>query len=229
MALLLEELRALGCKERDSVFACHGRVILDRSVDLVYPASKDDLAVMKSVVLPGATDQDLQQLVAACEPAYFGHGKDSVLDATYRQAVMLSAECVHTSFRLGETAILAEIQRRLGPTNDDMTIHATLHKMNVYGPGGFFKKHLDTPQNADTFGTLVVCLASPFEGGKLVIEHDNQRICVDWAEAFLLNTAPQLFVQWAAFYSDCVHEVLPVKSGFRITLTYLLTAKEIMD
>lgn len=29
-------------------------------------------------------------------------------------------------------------------------------------------------------------------------------------------------IQWAAFYSDCEHEVLPVTSGHRITLTYNL-------
>jgi len=29
-------------------------------------------------------------------------------------------------------------------------------------------------------------------------------------------------IQWAAFYSDCEHEVLPVTSGHRITITYNL-------
>jgi hypothetical protein len=29
-------------------------------------------------------------------------------------------------------------------------------------------------------------------------------------------------IQWAAFYSDCEHEVLEVTSGHRITLTYNL-------
>lgn len=29
-------------------------------------------------------------------------------------------------------------------------------------------------------------------------------------------------IKWAAFYSDCEHEVLEVKSGHRITLTYNL-------
>ena len=33
-------------------------------------------------------------------------------------------------------------------------------------------------------------------------------------------------VQWAAFYSDCEHEVLEVKSGHRITLTYNLLVSE---
>lgn len=31
-------------------------------------------------------------------------------------------------------------------------------------------------------------------------------------------------ISWAAFYSDCEHEVLEVKSGYRLTLTYNLYA-----
>jgi len=37
----------------------------------------------------------------------------------------------------------------------------------------------------------------------------------DWA-------GPAKDIQWAAFYSDCEHEVLEVTSGYRITLTYNL-------
>ena len=29
-------------------------------------------------------------------------------------------------------------------------------------------------------------------------------------------------IQWIAFYGDCEHEILPVKSGFRVTVTYRL-------
>lgn len=31
-------------------------------------------------------------------------------------------------------------------------------------------------------------------------------------------------IRWAAFYSDCEHEVLEVRSGHRVTLTYNLYA-----
>jgi hypothetical protein len=41
----------------------------------------------------------------------------------------------------------------------------------------------------------------------------------DWG-----STSEQPELQWAAFYSDCEHEVFPVQSGHRITLTYNLYA-----
>ncbi len=34
-------------------------------------------------------------------------------------------------------------------------------------------------------------------------------------------------IQWAAFFADCEHEILPVKSGYRITLTYRLFAESL--
>ena len=40
----------------------------------------------------------------------------------------------------------------------------------------------------------------------------------DWSE----QDENQPAIQWAAFYSDCEHEVFEVKSGYRATLTYNL-------
>ncbi|TMW59805.1 hypothetical protein Poli38472_004874 [Pythium oligandrum] len=58
-----------------------------------------------------------------------------------------------TSLSLAELSILNEIQRMLTPDIQD--VRARLYKLNVYGPGGFFKAHRDTPRAAQMFGTLV--------------------------------------------------------------------------
>lgn len=42
----------------------------------------------------------------------------------------------------------------------------------------------------------------------------------DWARSDSSEPA----IQWAAFYSDCQHEVHQVQSGHRVTLTYNLYA-----
>lgn len=55
-------------------------------------------------------------------------------------------------------------------------------------------------------------------GGALVVRHQDASLTYDWAS----NGMEKL--QWAAFYSDCEHEVLEVTSGHRITLTYNLIA-----
>ena len=49
----------------------------------------------------------------------------------------------------------------------------------------------------------------------MLVRHNGREVKFDWSGEH--NT-----VQWAAFYSDCEHEVLPVTSGYRVTLTYNL-------
>ena len=69
------------------------------------------------------------------------------------------------------------------------------------------------------FGSLVLVFPTPHEGGELVLRHDSK----DWtfdAAHILSGTARS--VAYIAFFSDVEHEVLPVKSGHRVTLTYNL-------
>jgi hypothetical protein len=65
-------------------------------------------------------------------------------------------------------------------------------------------------------GSLVVCLPSPFKGGDLVVRHHGQEVEFDWSAASAST------IQWAAFYSDCEHEIKTITEGDRITLTYNL-------
>jgi hypothetical protein len=59
-------------------------------------------------------------------------------------------------------------------------------------------------------GTLVVSLPSSHTGGELVIEHNGKTVAYQ---------ASATEVSVAAFYADCRHEVKPVRTGYRVTLT----------
>ncbi len=52
-----------------------------------------------------------------------------------------------------------------------------------------------------------------------MLRHQGREQVFDWS-----GNSGRTAVQWAAFYSDCEHEVLEVTSGHRITLTYNLYA-----
>ena len=95
-----------------------------------------------------------------------------------------------------------------------------MYKLNIYARGGFFKVHVDTPRLEKMFGSLVVCLPTQFTGGELIVRHDKQEIKYDWSST-ASDTSNTL--QWAAFFSDVEHEVLPVSEGYRVTLTYNLS------
>jgi hypothetical protein len=58
------------------------------------------------------------------------------------------------------------------------------------------------------------------KGGALVVRHDGRSVTYDWSTTD--EDAPA--IKWAAFYSDCEHEVLDVTEGHRVTLTYNLYA-----
>lgn len=62
-----------------------------------------------------------------------------VLDDSYRKALALPVDCCATSFNLAAFDILPDVHELL--MSDAPRIAARLHKLNVYGPGGFFKAH----------------------------------------------------------------------------------------
>jgi hypothetical protein len=66
------------------------------------------------------------------------------------------------------------------------------------------------------FGTLIICLPSAHTGGEVIVKHHGQ------TKTLKTSDATQSYACW---YSDAMHEVLPVKSGYRCVLTYNLAVK----
>jgi hypothetical protein len=99
---------------------------------------------------------------------------------------------------------------------------------------GFFKAHRDTPTSTDMFGSLVICLPTEFTGGQLIIRSPDLSTSVthDWdstssdrlgaAASSSSSSNGGCKLAWAAMYSDCEHEIKPVTTGHRVTLTYNL-------
>ena len=73
------------------------------------------------------------------------------------------------------------------------------------------------------FGSPVIVLPSPHEGGALLLRHRNQEWTFDSGEAHAAAADDdEPSIGYVAFFSDIEHEVTPVTSGRRITLTYIL-------
>ncbi|KAJ3331459.1 hypothetical protein HDU76_003155 [Blyttiomyces sp. JEL0837] len=162
----------------------------------------------------------IESLIKAGSAATFGQGHMEVLDSTYRQAIKLSASEIATQFHPGSTNILNTLSRFLCEDVDKLTnVRAVLDKLNVYGPGGFFKSHLDTPRGVGHFGSLVICLPTRLKGGELVLRVPETGVekVIDWS-----SDEPEAILKWVAFLGSVEHEVLEVKEGFRVTLTYNL-------
>jgi len=105
------------------------------------------------------------------------------------------------------SGIQAAVSRQLLPAAGPLS--ARLHNLNAYGAGGFFKSPRDTPRGDPGFvGSLVVCLPVAHEGDGLRVSHSGRSVVYEWGP---LAAAGE--VQWAAFFPDCEHEVLPVTAG----------------
>ena len=203
-----EIIKTLQCR-----FSCGGSLPKVDNVTIHYTKKPGDYNAL-TLALPADVmeDKNLPEFLEACSTASFGIGSQTVTDPTYRDALKLDPDCFTADFELANTTILGSITSIMAC---GLSIRAELYKLNVYSTGGHFKAHVDTPQSPEMFGSLVVSLPSQFTGGALVTRHQGHTMTFDWSSS--LTTT-----QWAAFYSDVEHEVLPVTSGHRFTLTYNL-------
>ncbi|KAK7687686.1 hypothetical protein QCA50_008902 [Cerrena zonata] len=74
------------------------------------------------------------------------------------------------------------------------------------------------------FGSLVIVLPTPHEGGALVLRDNGKEWTFDSAAIIKDQTTPS--IAFVAFYSDVEHEVMKVTSGHRVTITYNLYSGE---
>jgi len=157
-----------------------------------------------------------EALAALAEPAPYGRGPETLIDPAVRNTLQIGAERVQIRSRhwagMLET-ILAQVADGLGISGP---VSAEFYKLLIYEAGGFFIGHRDTEKAAGMFGTLVLVLPSSYQGGGLVVRHKGRSVELD------LTSEDPSQVRFAAFYCDCVHEVLPVTDGCRLTLIYNL-------
>jgi hypothetical protein len=165
--------------------------------------------------------------------------QENVLDETYRKAGKMDSGCFAPRQDPVHSNLLWENIRTnlLEGTQSKKNIKTELYKLNVYGmylidihlhlilrccpgKGSFFKPHVDTPRSEKMFGSLVMVFPTPHEGGALLLRHRGQEWVFDSGKSLAAEREPS--IGFVAFFSDIEHEVAPVISGHRITLTYNL-------
>jgi predicted 2-oxoglutarate/Fe(II)-dependent dioxygenase YbiX len=156
---------------------------------------------------------------APAERAPYGLGRDTIVDPQVRRTWQIGAERVRISGKHWERTlqtILARVADGLGVAEP---IAAELYKLLVYDKGSFFVSHRDTEKAPGMFATPVIVPPSTSSGGELVVRHRGRDARLD------LRCEDPSEAAFAAFYADCLHEVLPVTSGCRLALVYNLLCK----
>jgi len=170
------------------------------------------------IALPLLTAQ-AEQLIAVAERAPYGRGEQTLLDTDVRRTWQIAAERVSIEGPRWQTALQSIVERAASGLGAGAGVVAELYKLLIYDEGGFFMPHRDTEKSPGMFGTLIVGLPSLHTGGELVVRHRGREVRLD------LRCGDPSEAAYVAFYSDCVHEVLPVTSGYRPVLVYNLLSK----
>ena len=156
-------------------------------------------------------------LIAAARVAPFGKGTETLVDTKVRKTFEIDASQIKLSAAWDKTIeqVVSQVATDLGLA--DQQLRAELYKLLLYERGGHFQPHRDSEKIDRMVGSLVVMLPSYFNGGELVIQHENQQAAFSFE-----NAKKELSPNYVAFYADCEHEVLKVTSGCRLCLTYNL-------
>ncbi len=156
-----------------------------------------------------------KQLCVLARPARHGRGERTVLDRRVRDTWEVPKSRVKIDKRRWNRT-LQPVLDRLGHDlglRPGRILRPELHSMLVYAPGQFFVEHQDSEKEDAMVGSLVVGLPSTFKGGALEVRHRGQTTTYRGSKKTL---------SFVAFYSDCRHQVKPVRSGYRVVLTYNL-------
>lgn len=174
-----------------------------------------DLSVAVDEVGPlrfPVSDEQAVQLRGLGRRARFGRGEQTLTDPEVRDTWEIPKELVRVEWTEAFSTVLDGMRAELGlPPHCRLT--PELHSVLLYETGQFFVEHQDSEKDDAMVATLVVTLPSAHTGGELVIEHQGQT-----KKYRGLKTTVSL----VAFYADCRHQVLPIKTGNRVTLTYNL-------
>ena len=66
------------------------------------------------------------------------------------------------------------------------------------------------------FASLIIVLPSKFEGGEVHVSHGNDK------DVFNISPSSEFKISALAWYTDVIHEVKPVTSGYRLAISYNL-------
>jgi len=201
---LLDSLRSI---ERTGDFCVGGiREISMPTVDV------DSVGRIAFPILP----VQAERLIASAEAAPFGRGEETVVDREVRRTWQIDTARVRLGGRRWDSTLAALVAEMAAGLDVNEPVVADFYKLLIYDTGGFFVEHRDTEKVPGMFATMVLVLPSSHSGGALVIKHLGREV------AFDLRPEEPSEIGFAAFYADCVHEVRPVETGYRLTLVFNL-------
>ncbi|KAL9657156.1 hypothetical protein ABK040_015862 [Willaertia magna] len=173
----------------------------------------------QTISLPVTTEEQAKMIIEQSSRAPFGLGERTVYDDNVRKTWQLNPN----QFRitnpewptLMNSLVSSKVKSGLG-IQETKSITYSLYKLLLYEEGCHFAFHRDTEKEKGMFGTLVIQLPSKYEGGDVIVQHQQKE------HKFSFASEAQFKPAFFSFYADCRHQVCPITKGYRICLIYNL-------
>ena len=188
------------------------------SGSLQLPAPRLQVEGVGQIAFPLLPAQG-EQLIAVAERAPHGRGAATIVDTNVRRTWQIGPDQVSLGGKHWRTTLDRLVALAAEGLGVSEAVSVKFYKLLVYDKGSFFVSHRDSEKQPGMFATLVLALPSLSSGGELVVRHKDREVKLE-----LASDEPSEMA-FAAFYADCVHEVLPVTAGYRATLIFNLVRK----
>ncbi|KAE9378797.1 hypothetical protein N431DRAFT_293080, partial [Stipitochalara longipes BDJ] len=240
--IMLDDLRSVLQGGRAGTFCVGGRIPISPIANfptLSSSSSSDSGRRVSSVTLRFDTPEgsvnriqfplrsnrsEFEQLLRACTPSTFGSsgrvGEVGELDASH----------FSTDFHPHDYGIIDTIAQTLLPgversaiaegtkgREEQWGVRAELKTLTIHSPSSTPTPNLQQPTSTSQpphFGTLIISLPFPHQGGALTLTHKSRTQTFNWS-------TPSL--HWAAFHNPSNATLAPLTAGHLLTLTYTLT------
>jgi hypothetical protein len=213
--------------------------------DIGHESPAGLLLYYRRIDLANATRDELEQLAQACEPTSSDMNKKAMKD----EPAKMDLESFAPLLVPGQTNLVKVIRdyhfegdkssQRLWIDLRELNVYSThfhcslhtfeaqqsLKSLTHIGKGSFCEPRVEAPPDKSMFGSLVIIFPTPHEGGVMSL---RSRTSHKWSfdpspETSDITHRPS--IGYVVLLKDVEHEVAPVTSGHRVTLTYDLYAE----
>ncbi|KAJ3532052.1 hypothetical protein NMY22_g7900 [Coprinellus aureogranulatus] len=192
-----------------------------------YYCSTDPTAPIPGLTIEGLgliglplTDEIAKSIISRAAQAPFGKGTKTIIDTDVRDTWEIEPSSISFANPKWDEYVehLASqtVWTALGIAPFTTKPRCELHKLLLYQTGSHFLPHQDTLKSDGMFATIIIVLPSAFQGGEVHVSHAGETKILDVSRNSAFNTTV------LAWYTDVMHEVKPVTSGFRLALSYNL-------
>ncbi|KIL57621.1 hypothetical protein M378DRAFT_27894 [Amanita muscaria Koide BX008] len=164
------------------------------------------------------SELDAKRIITCATQAPFGLGMSTVIDKEVRDTWQIDPSLVNFQNPAWDSFLksnIANISSGLG-LPDGYDIRCKLHKLLLYETGSHFRPHQDTQKEDGMFATMVVVLPSQYTGGEIIVSHGSISKVIDVSASCMTG------INVLSWYTDVKHEVKPIRSGYRLALSYNL-------